>query len=402
MRLSPLPFLLAIIASVLTPVSVQAAEMNDFTLNLFKNLNADPARKGKNLLVSPYSISSALTMTVNGAAGDTRKSMIRALCLGDATDEKINSEAASRKRSLSAVGGDTKLSIANGLFVNKEISFRQPFLDACKKSYGASLERMDFAKPEAVKTINSWVSKNTGEKIPKIIDKTKSDDVAFIINAIYLKARWLHPFAGDKTSNWSFNLADGTTKQVRIMNMKRQDFSYLENQEFQAINLPYKDNRLSLYIFLPGKETTLSAFENGLTSQKLDSWLGQFKSRKGALGLPKFKIEDRMTLKQPLSKMGMTLAFSPDKADFTRMTSIDTSGGKRVYIDDVIHNNFMKVDEEGTEAAAATVVKMALAMARMEPDPGFLMVVDRPFLILLRDKETGANLFFGHINNPGQ
>lgn len=173
MRLSPLPFLLAIIASVLTPVSVQAAEMNDFTLNLFKNLNADPARKGKNLLVSPYSISSALTMTVNGAAGDTRKSMITALFLGESTDEKINSEAASRKRSLSAVGGDTKLSIANGLFVNKEISFRQPFLDACKKSYGASLERMDFAKPEAVKTINSWVSKNTGEKIPKIIDKTK-------------------------------------------------------------------------------------------------------------------------------------------------------------------------------------------------------------------------------------
>lgn len=402
MRLSPLPFLLALFASVLTPVSIQAAEMNDFTLNLFKSINADPARKGKNLLVSPYSISTALSMTVNGAAGDTRKSMTGALCLGEATDEKINSEAAARKRSLSTVGGDTKLSIANGLFVNKEITFRQPFIDSCKKSYGASLERMNFGAPEAAKTINNWVSKNTGEKIPKIIDSTKNDDVAYIINAIYLKARWQFPFSGEKTSSWNFNLPDGTTKWVRNMNMRRQDFSYLEQDGFQAINLPYRDGRLSLYVFLPGKETTLTAFENGLTSKKLDGWIGQFKSRKGALSLPKFKIEDRMTLKQPLSKMGMTLAFSPDKADFTRMTSIDTSGGKRVYIDDVIHNTFMKVDEEGTEAAAATVVKMALAMARMEPDPGFVMVVDRPFLILLRDKETGANLFFGHINNPGQ
>lgn len=372
-----------------------AESRNSFGLDLFKKLALE--KKEANLLISPFSISTALGMTYNGARRDTKKAMASVLGFSDASNQKINDEAKAILTSMGKVGGNTRLEVANALFANQNVSFKRDFLDTNKNFYDATARSLDFNSPQALGTINSFVSEKTHDKIPTIIDEIAPDAILYLINAIYFKGTWEHEFKKSATRDEDFHLFSGKTASVKMMHMHREDFSYLENAEFQAINLFYKDKRLSMFVFLPSKSSSLDKFEADLTVEKLEGWCKRFGRREGSLAMPRFKIEDKMKLKEPLSSLGMAIAFNEGKADFKDMADIE----ENIFISQVLHKTFMEVNEEGTEAAAVTAVEMRATSAMVNPVEPFNMVVDRPYFLALRDNETGSILFLGHVTKPG-
>lgn len=372
------------------------ADSEEFSLRLFQEVAKD--HPDSNILVSPFSVKTALTMTYTGAAGDTKKAMAKVLGFeGLGSVEIIAARAKAVLSSLQTPGGGTKLEIANGLFGEKSIKFKGEFLSLNKQYFDAEINSLDFKSADAVKTINDWVSEKTHDKIPTIIDQIGNDAILYLINAIYFKGAWQHRFDAAATTPADFHLVDGTTKKVPMMNLSRSDFRYYQTGDFQVINLPYSDGRLSMYVVLPGKETKLAAFEASLSKQMWEDLMMRLGKREGSLTLPKFKIEDKITLNDALQKMGMEIAFDTSKADFSEMADVTPL---RIFISRVLHKTFMEVNEEGTEAAAATAVEMSVTSAPAHPPQPFMMVVDRPFIVALRDNKTGSLLFMGHVANP--
>jgi serine protease inhibitor len=383
------------LALSIAPAFAEGADKsNTFPFKLFQDLAKQ--RQSENFLISPFSVSTALGMTYLGAGGETKTTMGDVLNLQGKNDDAVSAEARATLDKLRKPGGGTKLEIANGLFGNRQFTFKPDFLNKNKSVYDAAIESLDFNSPDALKKINGFVSDKTHGKIPTIVDKIGNDAILYLINAIYFKGSWANKFDSAETKPGNFNKSDKLTKQVQMMHMSRSDFRYLENSDFQAINLPYADKRLSLYVFLPAKGKSLSSFEQNFTATKWQGWVNQFHKREGNFSMPRFKVEDKMSLKAPLEAIGMSIAFDPNKADFSAMAKTD----KRIYISQVMHKTFMEVNEEGTEAAAATSVEMSVTMAPMNPVPPFEMHVVRPFVIALHDRETGKLLFVGHIANP--
>lgn len=365
---------------------------SNFDFDLYKDLAA--SKQKENFLISPYSISSALTMTYTGAAGETKGAMAKVLGLSG-KDEDIKNRAKADIDSLQKLENGTMLEIANALFANKNIDFKKEFLDENNKYFYAGTQSLDFSAAGALDKINGWVSEKTHKRIEKILDKISGDAILYLINAIYFKGTWQDQFKKENTKETDFHKPDGTGK-VSMMSLNRSNFSYMQNQDCQAIYLPYKDHRLGLFVFLPGKHKKLEDFEKSLDAKSFEKLTGSFSIRAGTIKLPRFKIEDSMRLKENLSKLGMSEAFDQNKADFTSMTNEKN----RVSINDVIHKTFMEVNEEGTEAAAVTAVEMVMTSARIEPEPPFEMTCDRPFFIALQDRQTQKILFLGHIVNP--
>lgn len=369
--------------------------MSGFPLELFQEVAKE--HPDANVLVSPFSVKTALTMTYNGAAGDTRKDMGKVLGFGElGSVEAVAAREQLVLNSLRQPGMSTQLEIANALFGEKSIAFKPDFVSLNKQYFGAEINSLDFKSPDAVKTINQWVSDKTHDKIPTIIDQVSEDAILYLINAIYFKGAWQHKFDKALTKLGDFHLPNGSTKKVPMMHLSRDDFRYYETGDFKIISLPYADGRLSMYVILPGKTTSLSAFEASLTPQMWVDLVNRVHKSDGRLVLPRFKLEDKMTLKEVLCRMGLEVAFDQNKADFSEMSDLK----QRVYISQVFHKTFMDVNEEGTEAAAATAVEMAPAMAMANPPPPFEMIVDRPFVIALRDNKTDSLLFMGHVVEP--
>jgi serpin B len=382
------------------PMMAQADEGTpsaSFPLQFFQQVAKE--HPSDNVLVSPFSVSTALSMTYSGAAGDTKRVMANVLGVPLSKLGLVEEVAAKSKivsDSLRKAGTNTQLEIANALFGEKSIKFKPDFLSMNKQYFDAEITALDFKAPDSLKVINGWVSEKTHGKIPTIIEQIGDDAILYLINAIYFKGTWANKFEKSATKPADFTLLDGTTKKVSMMHMSRDDFRYFESKDVQIINLPYSDGRLSMYVVLPAKGTKISAFEAGLTKEKWDEYMMSTFKRDGKLGLPRFKIEDKMTLKDVLCKMGMEVAFDQGKADFSEMADVQ----QRIYISQVFHKTFMEVNEEGTEAAAATAVEMSIASAMMNPPPPFEMIVDRPFLLALRDNQTDSTLFMGRVANP--
>ncbi|MDX2106866.1 MAG: serpin family protein [Candidatus Melainabacteria bacterium] len=380
-----------ILAQAQIPLQAYGAEQFDFVL--YKSLASAKAKE--NLLYSPYSVSSALTMTYTGANGETKEAMAQVLNLDSKHDEKTKQSARETIDSLQKLDNGTVLEIANTLFANKNIVFSKPFLSDNEKYFYAGTNVTDFSSPDAVNEINDWVKNKTHNRISKILDRVSGDAILYLINAIYFKGSWQNQFKREETKKEKFHGADGKEIDAMMMSMNR-NYSYAENQDFQAIYLPYKDNRLGMFVFLPLKGKTLDDFEKKLDLKTFEKNCSLLASRPGTFKMPRFKIEDDMKLKDNLSKLGMEEAFDKTKADFTLMTNEQ----ERVFINDVIHKTFMDVNEEGTEAAAVTAVEMCMTSARMEPQTPFTMTCDRPFFVALQDMQTKKILFMGHINKP--
>jgi len=362
---------------------------NDFGFNLFKEVVREDT--SQNIFISPLSVSMALGMTVNGANGETERAMKATLGFGE-MDLKSMDES---YRSLIAylLQADTKVifGLANSIWYRNTFHFEPSFFDITQKYFGAEVRSLNFNDPESVGIINNWVDQNTNGKIKKILDGIDPAEVMFLINAIYFKGTWTYQFKKEATQDANFFLPDGSTTTVKMMNQSG-NYDYFETDQFQAIDLPYGDRAFGMTIFLPKHGLSLDSLISEMNPQTWVSWMAQFEKKKGGILLPKFTLKYKIKLNNVLKTLGMGIAFS-DKADFTRMSK---NGG--LTISYVKHKTFAKVDEEGTEAAAVTVV--AIRYTSVGGDEGFQMIVNRPFLCVIREHNSNALIFMGKITHP--
>jgi serpin B len=370
------------------PVNIKVSEK--FATNFFKLAAKKP---DSNVVVSPYSVSTALSMAYNGAGSKTKTEMQTVLDYTGLSDEAVNQQNSSLYKSLMHVNPSSELTVANAMFANKNFEFIKAFMDSNQKYYGAKLETLDFADLSTVNRINNWVKDNTKSKIPSILDKVAPDAILYLVNAVYFKGVWLDEFKKEETQQTEFKLNNGTKKTVEMMNRSAK-MSYFAGNNFQAVMLPYKDNRLQMCIFLPDKKSNITAFINNLTPESWSEWREQFRKEEGHLGLPRFKVEYKTELSDVLKAAGMPCAFEDNCADFKKMIE------QNAMISRVLHKTYLEVNEKGTEAAAATAIEMSVTSAPMNPKPPFEMICDRPFVVAIRDEKTNAILFVGAIVDP--
>jgi len=381
-------------------MAMNSAEVNPvilantrFGFKLFTELYrqaADENAADENIFISPASISAALSMTYNGAKAETQSAIANTLEIANIPLEQVNQGHSNLQKYLATADPKVQVNIANSLWLSKTTIFLPDFIQRVAESYSAELSQLDFNDPQSLSTINNWVKTNTNDKIEKIVDQVDPNQIMFLINAVYFKGLWAKPFAKDATKEAAFTLLDGSTKQHPLMN-QFGDYRYYETDTFQAVSLPYGEGRWSFYVFLPKPNVTLASFYENLTPENWEQWMNLFRLVPGSITLPRFQLEYEMVLNETLKILGMEVAFDPEKADFSGITSEDS------YISQVKHKTFIEVNEEGTEAAASTSVGIVATSA---PPPPFTMVVDRPFFSVIRDDQTGTILFMGSIVDP--
>jgi serine protease inhibitor len=378
---------------------------NDFGFAMLRELAL--SSPDKNVFVSPTSVALALGMAYTGAAGPTRDAMAAALRLQGMTPGEADTSFSELLAGLASSDPKVRVDIANSLWARKGVKFSDEYLQAVRDLFAAEAKELDFSSAAAPATINAWVKAKTGGKIPSIVETIDPDDVLFLVNAVYFKGKWTNAFDKKLTKEGDFHL--GADDEKRVMMMSRQaEFDYSEDPQLQAVRLPYGDGQLAMYVFLPrqpGVEGSASMPDHGvgleeflgrLNPEDWSMWLDRFEPRQGRLVLPRFKLEYTQKLNEVLKSMGMAEAFEPGMADFSAMFA--EPGSRSAYISEVRHKTFVEVNEEGTEAAAATSVGVTLtAMPTEEP---FLMVADRPFCCVIADQKTGAVLFAGAIRDP--
>jgi serpin B len=370
-----------------------------FTFDIYQQLQSQPG----NLFYSPYSISSALAMTYAGAEGGTAEEMASVLSFMldqenlhpafNALGQKLDSLA---ELEVPEDHGDPfQLNIANAIWGQQDFHFEEDFLDLLAENYGAGLRLLDYiSQPEESRlAINQWVSDETKEKIQDLIPQggITSDTRLVLSNAIYFKATWLEPFVKDLTEEGIFYGLDREDFPVQMMKIGQDaSFLYLKEDGYQVVELPYVGNQVSMLVVVPD-QGRFEEFEDQFSIEELNRILDGLSYSPVVLTFPRFEFETEISLASTLSAMGMPTAFS-DAADFSGMT-----GAKDLFISDVFHKAFVSVDEEGTEAAAATAVVMGLTSM---PESPIELTVDRPFLFLIREHETGTVLFMGRVVNP--
>jgi serine protease inhibitor len=373
--------------STAKPDTKVVAANTKFGFKLFSEILKQDSNR--NVFVSPLSVTMALAMTYNGANGSTQEAIAHTLELQGLSLQEINSSNAALKTLLENPDSGVQLAIANSLWANQDATLNPDFLQRNREFYQAKVTNLNFNDVTAPNTINNWVKDNTNGKIDKIVQQLSPDQVLLLINAIYFKGNWTEKFDKNKTKEYPFFTASGQQKPHPMMS-QNGDYKYLETENFQAVSLPYgKDGRISFYVFLPQKNSNLTAFYPTLNAENWDKWMTQFSKREGSIRLPRFKMDYEVTLNDSLKALGMAEAFS-NKADFSGM-------GKNLTISQVKHKTFVELNEEGTEAAAATSVEMNLTSAFEPAIKPFEMIVDRPFFACIRDNQTGSILFMGSI-----
>lgn len=359
-------------------------------LDLYGALKQKPG----NLFFCPYSISTALAMTYAGARTQTEKEMAAVLHLPGQPAAHAGFRAW-QKQVDAAQGKGVALHVANALWAQQGHPFLKPYLAVVKKYYRSEVRHVDFitSTEAARREINAWVSTKTAHTIEDLLPVGILDRLTrlVLVNAIYFKGRWAGQFSKDATHMAPFHPSPGATVTVPMMYQKAS-FGYREDKLLQILELPYAGQRCSMVVLLPSKTSGLSGLEKELTSANLARWLSGLKPREVAVWLPRFKLSAEFSLRDTLAGLGMSTAFDPAKADFSGM-----DGTRELSISAVIHKAFVEVNEEGTEAAAATAVVMMKLSAPTRP---IEFRADRPFLFLIRDQATGSILFLGRVVNP--
>lgn len=367
-----------------------AAADNEFGIDLFNQLLKQ--EKDKNLFFSPLSVAFALAMTYNGATGETKQAMERTLKFKGLDHAELNQASAGLMTRLKSADPQIEFVIANSLWARQGVKFYAPFLARNRQYFQAEIATLNFADPVAKNTINSWVSKNTNGKIPAIIDRVDAQKVLFLINAIYFKGQWQKKFDKALTQNQPFHLLGGAQKSVPMMSQSGKYF-YHRGDKFQAVSLPYGQGGKALYLFLPDEDSSLSELLKGFSHEKWEQWMQGFRNTPGEVKIPRFKLDYDRNLNDPLKALGMDIAFT-DRATFDGICE-----EHKLFISEVKHKSIVEVNEEGTEAAAATSVGISVtsAMPRQQP---FQFIADRPFLMAIRDQQTGIILFLGTVMEP--
>lgn len=369
-----------------------AESNNRFALDLYAELAG--VEPGRNLFFSPSSISTALAMTLTGARGTTAEEMRKTLRFA-LEDAALHAAMADLTDRLGGTGEGMELSIANALWGQRDFELLPEFLELNRTHYGAGLRLVDFvgATEEARQEINAWVGEETREKIPELIPRGLLDRSTRLVltNAIYFKGTWKLRFDTELTRELPFHVSADREVTAPMMTLRAPELGYLEGDGFQALELPYVGERASMVLLLPDESRNLTALEEQLDAESLVTMMGEMRPRElESVLLPRFTMTRKFRLEETLGRMGMPSAFG-EGADFSGMT-----GHRDLFISNVVHEAFVQVNEEGTEAAAATAV--AMRKSAYVPKPVFR--ADRPFVFLIRDNETGTILFMGRVVDP--
>jgi len=369
---------------------------NRFALDLYKRAGS----ADQNLIFSPYSIDTALLMTYAGAHGDTAAGMARVLHLPAGLAPADLHQAAGKLIARFQTARDHAsgtLRVANALWAQQGVQWLPPFLDLLDKNYQAKLATLNFADAEqARKTINDWVAQQTADKIQQLISSgvLNADTRLVLTNAVYFKADWQDPFEKFMTADGDFHVG-GKPETVKTSMMHRTGgVLFMQDDQLQAIEMPYAGDDLAMLVLLPRSVDGLAAVESKLDEPMLGHVVAGLSSTQVAMALPKYKIAQRLALGSVLRTLGMDKAFDPREADFSAM-----DGNRDLVISDVLHQAYVAVDEQGTEAAAATGMVMG-ATAIMASPTAF--DADHPFVFLIRDTKTGVILFVGRVQDPRQ
>lgn len=343
-----------------------------------------------NVFISPISVAIALAMTYNGARGTTEQEIAEVLGLDGLSLKEIN-EANQLLLSIgNNLASQIQIAFANSLWVKQGIALDEDFVQRLKVAYLSEVASLDFVNPQAATTINRWVAEKTQEKIKELVLPSQvKAAIVVLINAIYFKGIWTQQFDKARTKERPFTLLDGSLKSHPMMSQSGR-YLYYEKERFQSVSLPYGDGRVSMYIFLPKESSSIEEFQTLLTVENWQSWISRFHEMEGDIELPRFKVEYGKVLNDALIALGMGEAFSGN-ANFEGMSE------EPLTISEVIHKAFIEVNEEGSEATAATAVVMTRGFGSMSK---FRMIVDRPFFYAIRDSQTGTLLFMGFVLNP--
>jgi serpin B len=374
---------------VLTDKSLKLVKAgNDFSFALLgKALDGT----SENRMVSPLSVSSALSMTLNGASGTTLSAIQKTLGLDGLTREDINSINKDLMTALMKADPSVVMNIANSVWIRKDFTVLDPFITANQTYYSAQVTKLDF-NSEALAIINKWVSDKTNGKIPTILSSISPNEIMFLINAIYFNGKWKYQFETSKTVNEPFTCTDKKIVSVPMMKMENS-FGYSEQSGYKALKMPYGADKFQMILLLPDEGTTPDKLAASLNSTSWGAITTALQGKtKVPVWIPKWKFSWEKTLNDVLSSLGMAIAFDPNKADFSAINA-----NSQLFISKVIHKTFIDVSESGTEAAAATSVGISLTSMPVNP-PSFYLT--RPFLFFITEEDTGAILFAGKVENP--
>lgn len=369
-----------------------SAANNSFGFDLFGRLTASEAQK--NVFISPLSLATALQMCYTGAAGATGEALAKALQLQDYTSDELHqSILALREQLAQSQQNGVELTIANALWTRQGIEFKPAFLETNHQCFDAKIGALSFGAPGAVDAINHWVNTSTKGKIPRLVDQLSPELAMILVNAIYFKGEWQEKFDPAKTKDRTFYSTNGGKLKTAMMN-RSDRFYYYENDKLQAVRLPYRNGRTNFYLILPRSRDGLNDLLTTLDQESWAGWTRALRSREGSVIFPKFKLGYDGELSNSLKAMGMAPAFDRNRADFSGMRD-----QRDVYISWVKHKAVVEVNEEGTEASAATGIGIGITSV-IEPQKPFELLADHPFFFAIADDRAGAILFMGVFRAP--
>lgn len=361
----------------------------DFAWDLFQRSAAEDG----NVLISPASVYLAIAMTYNGASGETQQAMLEGLKASGLSQEAFNQASRDYLSILRTTGEKTELAIANAIWYREGFEPALLFLQKNADYFDAAARSLDFKDPAAADLINAWVSEQTRGTIDKIIEEIHEDAMLYLMNAVYFKSIWQHPFDPNDNVKYGFETPDGSVTTDFMHRIG--DMEIIQHNGAKGVLLPYDNGRFQFFAVLPPADTEVRSFIQGLDGIGIQRLLASVRTENIKLGLPKFEIRYEDSLNEILSAMGMEIAFNPGLADFSAMSA---DGSRNLYIEEVKHKSFIRVDEEGTEASAVTSVEMRLTSMPLEPDTQ--IIFDRPFIFGIADTLTGAPLFVGILEDP--
>lgn len=351
-----------------------------------------------NIFVSPVSFLMALSMLQNGADGETRDEILEAIHLKGIDAETINRANASLLKYLQRLKGEVTFKTANSLWLNETYTLEDDFKSVTRDYYSADTEEIDISDSKSVDRINEWVNSSTDGKIEEMVKgPLDSDLVMYLMNAVYFKGSWTYPFNEEMTEDGTFHLEGGSETTVPFMTLY-ESLPYFENEQFQAVSLPYGDDgKVTMDIFVPKEGHSTESFLKSWTTENRSKWNGSFKSVPGTIRMPKFQLDYDVDLVDLLKKLGMQKAFESREADLSLLVKEEK---EKLFVSDVKQKTYLSIDEIGTEAAGVTSISVSIESAPSgEP---FQMVADKPFFIAIRDTEADVLLFVGKIANPAQ
>lgn len=370
-----------------------AAQQGDFSstlsLELCRQLGGE---KMDNWLVSPFSLQCALGMLSNGANGETREEILHALCLSQYSQEEVNAYFKKLIEGLHTVNSAITVKTANSVWGNAGVPLKDDFQKMNIENYSAMVSQLDFSDPSAVDQINAWCDRNTEGLIPSILDEVNPTATVYLLNSLYFKARWESEFAPEKTQEGDFNTSSGKVVKAHFMQTQRMA-AYVENEWFTSTSLSYQNDSYAMRLILPQPEISIDQVLQALSESGENLWKNVVLADIN-LKMPRFTLENKMDLTPTLQALGMEKAFT-NEADFSSMSDIST------YISLVQQATRLKVDEEGSEGAAVTVIGGYLSdLMRPLPEEEVDFFLDRPFLFQILEPATGTVLFMGQVGSP--